>query len=116
MSVKEGLEMSDLAWIKNEIEIANNFLDETLTLLDEVEHLDRKLEEATSGKEALEKEIVEKLRCLRDIKEEYMEEEFMGSIEALDSEEETRELSDRVCNCITKMNQFIRKYHIAYMS
>lgn len=131
--------MSDIAWFKNEVELVSDFLKETAVLLASVESYDAKLILLVEKKTALENEIVqnvatetllavvsdtiekmekkikEKLHELQMIKQNYMAEELIDTLETLSSAEEGEVLSEEVCNVIKAMNLLMRKYNMSYI-
>lgn len=131
--------MSDIAWFKNEVELVSDFLKETAVLLASVESYDAKLILLVEKKTALENEIVqnvatetllevvsdtieqmekkikEKLHELQMIKQNYMAEELIDTLETLSSAEEGEILSEEVCNVIKAMNLLMRKYNMSYI-
>ena len=132
--------MSDIAWFKNEVELVSDFLKETAVLLASVESYDAKLTLLVEKKTALENEIVhnvatetllavvsdtiekmekkikEKLHELQIIKENYMAEELIDTLETLSSAEEGEVLSEEVCDVIKVVNLLMRKYNMSYIA
>lgn len=63
----------------------------------------------------MELELKEKLKALQEIKENYMAEELLDTIETLASTEEAEKLSDMACETIKLMNLLMRKYNVSYI-
>lgn len=125
--------MSNLDWFKNEIELVNEFLSETSVQLATVEAYDAKLtllieEQKTVElggdplfKETkqkilsntireMEKVLKEELKKLQSIKEGYMAEEILDTLETLTSVDEGEALSEEACDVMKKINLLMRKY------
>lgn len=116
MDERRFIAMSNVEWFKNEIEFVNEFLEDTRSLLEEIETADIKLSDETSKeKESIEKALKEKLQQLQDIKNSYMGEELLDTIETLTSVDEGEEIADQACEVLKKINQFIRKYNGSYL-
>ena len=132
--------MSDIALFKNEVELVNQFLKETAVLLATAEAYDTKLTFLLDEKaelegevltsmaqqsqinvidytiETMEPELKEKLRRLQVIKESYMAEELLDTIETLTSTDEGEQLSDIACEVLKSMNLLMRKYNMGYIA
>lgn len=63
----------------------------------------------------IETELKEKLKVLQTLKENYMAEELLDTIETLTSTEEGEQLSDMACEVLKVMNLLMRKYNINYI-
>ena len=63
----------------------------------------------------VEVELKEKLQALQTLKETYMAEELLDTIETLTSIEEGEPLGDMACEVIKVMNLLMRKHNMSYM-
>lgn len=137
---RRSIHMSNIEWFKNEVELVNEFLKDTAVLLATAEAYDEKLMFLKQKKQALESnitpslleqsqlsiisftienmeaEIKEKLKSLQVIKENYIAEELVDTIETLTSVEEGEGLSDEACEVIKKINFLMRKYDMSYIA
>lgn len=131
--------MSDIAWFKNEVELVNEFLKDTAILIATSEAYDEKISLLVEKKAKLEAEVLksiaiqsqievldytlqnmekglkENLQKLKDIKESYMAQELLDTIETLTSAEEGEQLSDVACEVIKVINLLARKYNMGYI-
>lgn len=143
------INMSNIEWFKNEVELVNEFLHKTSGLIAIAEAYDVKYtalaeekaklqEEISSSQNSIydgasamyeqtklnvlsiamnevEVELKEKLQALQTLKETYMAEELLDTIETLTSIEEGEPLGDMACEVIKVMNLLMRKHNMSYM-
>lgn len=125
--------MSQIEWFKNEVELANEFLAETVIDLAVVEAYDakiallkdkkaklaesvdsmwtkNKIERLDQTIVAMEEEVKKRVIGLQHIKESYMANEIIDTIETLSSAEEGEELSDEACEVLKNISLWVRKY------
>lgn len=125
--------MSQIEWFKNEVELVNELLTETMTDLAIVEAYDdkitllkdkkakllesvdsmwtkNKIERLDQTIIAMEEEVKKRVIGLQHIKESYMANEIIDTIETLSSAEEGEELSDEACEVLKNISLWMRKY------
>lgn len=125
--------MSQIEWFKNEVELVNELLTETVIDLAVVEAYDAKItllkDKKTKLAEsvdsmwnkskierldqtiiAMEEEVKKRVIGLQHIKESYMANEIIDTIETLSSAEEGEELSDEACEVLKNISLWMRKY------
>ena len=131
--------MSQLDWYKNEIELVEEFLGEASVILASVEAYDEKLTVLKANKQeiegaedslyktaklkvmgqiiqSIEETIKENLKTLQAVKENYLAQELVDTLETLTAVEDTEQLSDDACNEITKINLLHRKYEMGWIA
>lgn len=131
--------MAEIEWFSNEIELVNDFFSETDDKLAIVDAYDNEIELLKQQKAKFESEIIktmwsegkikrldetishlekvvkEKVMELQQIKQKYIAEEIIDTMETLGSSEEGEELSNEACEVIKKISFWIRKYHSEYI-
>ena len=131
--------MAEMEWFSNEIELVNDFFLETDDKLAIVDAYDNEIKSLKEQKAKLESEIIktmwmegkikrlddtishleevikERVMELQQIKQKYMAEEIVDTMETLGSAEEGEELSNEVCEVIKKISFWMRKYHSEYI-
>lgn len=130
--------MSNIEWYLNEMELVNDFLNETeedikkantldnqiSQLQDEILELEQRadseeekvqIKSKEQSKEDSTKQIIQVLGALQIVKENYLAEGLVDTIETLIATEEGEAIGDKVCATINRINSLMRKYQIPYI-
>ena len=124
--------MSELEWFADDFKLVDDFQIEVLPLLSSIEALNEAIHKLEEAQKALQQEIIdatykeskthvlahtiktleqearEKKTKLQQVKESFLQEDIVGSLEILTSADGGAEISEEACELMKKVNAILR--------